>query len=185
MAHINELIFFQQHAPRLTPEMTMLEIGSKPTACSLPWRRFFPTLQGLDLEPGAGVEIVHDLMDGPYERQFDVVLCCSVLEHTLKPWIVAESIAQMVKPNGWLYLTVPWNWRRHDYPIDYWRMSTGALKTLFPNFLWTAEGYSTKDSKDFTDERTKDVWECTFKQKRVSVVLTQLSHLLGQRKDHV
>ena len=33
-----------------------------------------------------------------------------------------------------MFLSVPWVWRFHGYPSDYWRFSPEALKFLFPGF---------------------------------------------------
>lgn len=41
------------------------------------------------------------------ERQFDVVYCAEVIEHTLDPAAFARSLRQLLKPGGVLFLTTP------------------------------------------------------------------------------
>lgn len=182
MAHTNEVRFLQRHAPKAIQYSTsVLEMGSKCGVNMMPWRTLFPSLIGTDIEGGEGVDIVHDFMQGPFPTQYELVLCCSVLEHTHKPWIVAQHTAASVQSGGYLYLTTPWTWRQHNYPIDWWRFSVEALKTLFPGFAWIAESYSTTEKGDFRSERSHEVWVSTIKEKKVNVVLTELSHLLGRK----
>lgn len=95
---------------------------------------------------GPGVDVVGDLskeLCGLPEGHFSLVICCSVLEHVERPWMMAENITRLTKPDGCLYMSVPWVWRYHAYPDDYFRFSWRGIETLFPNFFWTERYYST------------------------------------------
>jgi len=40
-------------------------------------------------------------------------------------------------------MSVPWVWRYHAYPDDYFRFSWRGIETLFPEFSWSDKHYST------------------------------------------
>jgi SAM-dependent methyltransferase len=64
----------------------------------------------------------------PFEKNyFEIIYSNQSLEHTRKPWIVCEEITRIAKPNGLVYIRVPWSWRYHPAPIDYWRFSPECL----------------------------------------------------------
>ena len=63
----------------------------------------------------------------PFEDEsIDVVFSNQSLEHTRKPWIVCDEIKRILKPGGIVYVRVPWSWRYHPAPIDYWRFPQNA-----------------------------------------------------------
>ena len=87
---------------------------------------------GLDMRPHENTDIVHNLNSPIDLDPFDTVICMSVLEHCDKPWLVAPNITKLVKTGGLLLVGVPFWWRVHDHPADYWRMTPMAIKVLFP-----------------------------------------------------
>lgn len=152
MGDVNQYIYGTKHLPRKTG--AVLEIGSKNYGNTQNFRSFFQAdnYVGLDIEEGPGVDLVHDITDGPgpLARQFfDVALCLSVLEHVQRPWLASEFISPAIKTGGLLYVSVPWVQRFHAYPDDYWRMSPSAIKTLFPDFEWGTASYSTNEEGVF------------------------------------
>lgn len=48
-----------------------------------------------------------DLIDKVAREQFDVVLAGDVLEHTIHPRLILEEIRQLLKPGGYLVISVP------------------------------------------------------------------------------
>ena len=130
----------------------VLEIGSKSyTGNTADFRQMFPDFLGVDLQPGAGVDVVADLSQ-PHDlpkHHFGLVICCSVLEHCRDPWAMARNITELVRPGGSVYIAVPWVWRYHDYPDDYWRFSWSGIKALFPEIEWEAPEFSTTREGDF------------------------------------
>ena len=88
---------------------------------------------GVDMQEHSNVDIVHDMEQPLDVLPFDDVICLSTLEHCRKVWLVAENIERLIKPGGRLILSVPWAWRVHNYPSDYWRISPEGIKFLFPN----------------------------------------------------
>jgi len=124
----------------------VLNLGSAAVPNALDYRPLFPdrTLLGVDQQAGPGVDLVCDLTGDCAElagARFAAVLCCSVLEHCARPWIAAANIERLLAPQGLLYVTVPWIWRAHPYPDDYWRMSDAGVRVLFPNIRWKRIAY--------------------------------------------
>jgi SAM-dependent methyltransferase len=100
------------------------------------------------MQTGTNVDVVLDLTTGTgdlSENYFDLIICCSVLEHVRQPWIMAENLTKLLKPGGHLFMSVPWIWRYHAYPDDYYRFSPSAIKALFPGISWGKFHSSTRE----------------------------------------
>lgn len=148
----NQIIFLQKHLPQVSGPI--LEIGSKDYGSTSTFREIYPDCPyiGIDMEAGAGVDAVVDLEAGigPLpEGHFQLAVCCSVLEHVAKPWKMAENITRIVAKGGSLYMSVPWVWRYHAYPDDYFRFSFRGVASLFPDFDWDTPHYSTNVEGEF------------------------------------
>lgn len=93
---------------------------------------------GVDMLEGEGVDLVLDLEeDLPDDLGlFDHVECMSVLEHSRRPWLLAANIERLMAPGATIFVTVPFAWRLHGYPSDYWRMTPEAVKSIFPAVQW-------------------------------------------------
>lgn len=131
--------------PRITPAGPVLIVGSKLNPGRTDRRTLYPDAMGLDMQPGEGVDIVHDL-EAPMLRHvaaFAHVECFSVLEHCRRPWLVARNIEFAMQPGGTLYLSVPFVWRWHGYPSDYFRFTADGVRQLFPGIQWERIGYAT------------------------------------------
>ena len=161
MGDRNQAIFLERFVP--TVEGAILEIGSKDYGSTQNFRSTYPgqSYVGIDMEEGAGVDRVINLAEGigdlP-EGVFQLVVCCSVLEHVDRPWKMAENITRLTAPGGKLYMSVPWVWRYHAYPDDYFRFSFRGVKALFPDFEWGKAFYSSNVIGEFIeiDERAPD-----------------------------
>jgi SAM-dependent methyltransferase len=70
----------------------------------------------------------------------DSVLLTEVLEHCPQPGDVLKEIARVLKPGGFLFLTVPFIWPIHTVPHDEYRYTPFALRRLL-------------DAADFADPR--------------------------------
>lgn len=120
-----------------------LVVGSKIYDEKYDRRKLYAQAFGVDMLPGDGVDLVHDL-ESPLPAvcgQFDHVDCVSVLEHVRRPWKMAESLEQCLKDGGTILVCVPFVWRLHSYPSDYWRMTAEALSVLFPKIEWQSRKY--------------------------------------------
>jgi 2-polyprenyl-3-methyl-5-hydroxy-6-metoxy-1,4-benzoquinol methylase len=76
-------------------------------------------LNGLKYAQSYGIEEYYqfDLLDSPFQNEFDVVCLFDVLEHIEDDNLALSNIYQMLKPRGEIILTVPshqWLWNRDD-----------------------------------------------------------------------
>lgn len=125
-------------------------------------RKLYADAIGVDMEEGLGVDRVcnleedEDVMqtfrkegwpaDPHYWDKFSHVECTSVLEHSRRPWLLCANLERVMQPGATIFVLVPWVWRVHGYPSDYWRMTPAAVESLFPSIDWEAQGYIVEDN---------------------------------------
>lgn len=108
-------------------------------------RKAFADALGVDMLSGPGVDLVLNLEEpvpADLIEAFDHIECRSVLEHSPRPWLLAANLERLLVPGGTLDLSVPFVWNVHAYPSDYWRFTTEAVRSLFPNIEWKALRYA-------------------------------------------
>lgn len=127
-----------------------LVVGSKVYATRVDRRLRYSVAVGIDMEPGPGVDVVLNLEETlPYTLgRFAHIDCISVLEHSRRPWLLAANVERLLEPGGTLYLSVPWVWRLHFYPGDYWRISVEGIRALFPAVKWSVLRYVNAGGED-------------------------------------
>lgn len=109
-------------------------------------RKRYPDVVGVDMLPGPGVDVVANLEeDLPDIGQFMHVECMSVLEHSRRPWLLAANIERLMVDGASLFVAVPFCWRYHGYPNDYFRFTLEGLAELFPSIEWTATAYAHRE----------------------------------------
>lgn len=64
------------------------------------------------------------------DDSFDTVLNVQVLEHTPQPLALMKEMARVLKPNGKLILSAPFQFRMHEQPHDYFRYTVFGLTSL-------------------------------------------------------
>lgn len=64
----------------------------------------------------------------------DMVICDGVLEHVHTPNKVVDHIYRILKPGGLLYVYVPFLYRNHGAPQDFYRYTKSGLHYLLRNF---------------------------------------------------
>lgn len=159
MAHPNERAFLAAYLVTSGEiDGPILEVGSKQYGHGIDYRPLFPGREviGIDIEKGPGVDHVWDLAAAPINLPpFAGVLCVSVLEHCAAPWKMAEHILTALAKGGLLYVAVPWIWRSHAYPKDYWRLSADGVRALFGDAIdWQRVQYATQQKGEFFNEGT-------------------------------
>ena len=113
-------------------------------------RKMYADAVGVDCIDGPGVDLVLNL-EWPLPEglgQFDHVECRSVLEHSHKPWRLAENIERLMAPGATLDLSVPFVWSLHAYPSDLYRFTAEGVKAIFPGIQWTALLYANNTLSD-------------------------------------
>ena len=76
-------------------------------------------------------DLLYDGKRLPFEdRTFDTVLNVQVLEHTPHPAALVAEMARVLKDDGILILSAPFQFRLHEEPHDYFRYSPHGLRTL-------------------------------------------------------
>ena len=146
-------VFERQHV-HPTPGRTLI-VGSRVYPGRADRRRLHEDAVGVDMLAGDGVDRVLNLEDDLPEDlgQFDHVECLSVLEHSRRPWLLAANLERLMAPGASLFVAVPFVWRVHAYPDDYWRMTPSAIRALFPRIEWRAlklAGRSVTDKPEST-----------------------------------
>ena len=89
----------------------------------------------LDQKENEGVDLVYNLESvqaSDIARQFDLIICCNLLEHVQKPRELASLLIDLTCRNGLLLVTVPRVYRHHADPID--TMFRPSVKELVPMF---------------------------------------------------
>lgn len=107
---------------------------------------------GIDLAPGNNVDEILDICAAPKalkatlgDQQFDLVICCHVLEHTRAPMRAARNIEALLRPGGLAFVATPWSQAFHAAPDDYWRFSVRGLALMFGRLELLSAFYSGGD----------------------------------------
>jgi SAM-dependent methyltransferase len=126
-------------------------------------RKLFAEAEGWDALPGVGVDRVVDLESIiPCGDQFAHVECISVLEHARRPWLFARNLEQVLRSGGTLHLTVPFIWRVHAYPDDFWRFTVAGVRALFSSIEWLHVLYAHLELTDLVKTPSMSVGEYPF-----------------------
>jgi len=86
---------------------------------------------GCDLRQGPGVDRVEDLArltlpDGAART----IVCVDTLEHVFEARRAVEEMIRVLAPGGVLLVAVPLNFRLHNYPDDFWRLTPTCVDRL-------------------------------------------------------
>jgi len=96
-------------------------------------------IETLDIDPDSSADYIADICNKNdkiiEDCRFDIVICTEVLEHTLNPFKAVEEIYRILKPNGIVYLSTPFNFRIHGPLPDCWRFTEHGLNALFLRFI--------------------------------------------------
>ena len=140
MGDENQLIYIKKYEKELVGPY--LAVGSKDYGAVQVLRSIFSdrdTYIGVDMLTGDGVDMVIDCTD-KFEKtdeklqgaRFGTIFCMSVLEHCDQPFKMAENLTALLKLGGRICLSVPFSWKFHGYPSDYWRFTPDGVEKLFP-----------------------------------------------------
>jgi len=95
------------------------------------------------------IDIVSDIISIPLaDESFDIILCSEVLEHVPDPCLALNELERLLKPNGTLILTAPFNANVHFAPYffctgfsKYWYKTNlekrnFTIQEITPNGNW-------------------------------------------------
>ena len=121
---------------------------------------------------------------------FDLIVCCSVLEHVDAPWLFANNVNNLSSKGGLLYIAVPFVWRFHAYPNDYFRYTHSGIKKLFKGYFWDRSFVSTwqqgklieiKDNfQEICDKLSR--WQYDKNNKKIAKYLSYIQVLMIGKK---
>lgn len=113
-------------------------------------RKRYADAVGVDMLDGPGVDRVLDLEEKPPADlgTFAHVECMSVLEHSRRPWLLAAHVELLMEPGATIFVSVPFVWRIHAYPNDFWRMTPEAVRSIFPKIDWQHVMLATTDLRN-------------------------------------
>ena len=146
--------WIERHAEGLGDDV--LEVGSRQHVPDAWWviNRDLARGQwtGMDMQEGAGVDVVADLHALPEEwaGRFTGVVLSEVLEHVARPWVALPSLHAVMQPGALLIVTVPSCFPIHAFPDDYYRYSESGLRVLL-------------EDSGFSDIRTSNAGRVDFR----------------------
>lgn len=126
--------FIERHADKLGDDV--LEVGSRMTNERAWWIVNRDLARGrwtgMDMQEGAGVDVVADLHNLPpeWDDRFSGVLCSEVLEHVARPWVALPKLCGVIRPGGWVVVTTLFAFPEHGFPDDFYRYTRNGLALL-------------------------------------------------------
>jgi SAM-dependent methyltransferase len=100
-------------------------------------RRYFTGHEyiGCDIRHGLGVDQIADGQTLPFaDRSIGNMLLFEVLEHVPYPQKVVAEAWRVLHEDGLLVLSVPFHYRLHGFPTDYWRFTSSGIHVLLSDF---------------------------------------------------
>ncbi|MDO8600851.1 MAG: class I SAM-dependent methyltransferase [bacterium] len=98
-------------------------------------RRYSDEIINVDIFPFKNVDVVADARVLPFrDNSVDMVISEFLLEHVPSPELVSQEISRIVKPGGYIYITVPFLHPYHGSPSDFKRWTWTALERDFSAF---------------------------------------------------
>ncbi len=113
----------------------MIDVG----AGECQYKKYFSHLDYVAQDSGVGdedwdfsqIDIRSDIYNIPVEdKTFDYILCTQVMEHLRYPDKAFAEFSRIIKPGGQLFVTVPFAWKEHQQPYDFFRYTQYSLKGL-------------------------------------------------------
>lgn len=90
-------------------------------------------ISSVNIDPGiAPTHLVQPGQALPFaDGSFDTVVCLNTLEHIYDAPSVVAELARVVKPGGQVHVTVPFMFRIHGHPDDYFRATPSWWRETF------------------------------------------------------
>lgn len=122
-----------RHLNECTPQMRILNLGSG-VGLFDEYLGDHLNFINLDIKVARDVDVLADAHSLPFaDESLDAVYSNAVLEHVQRPWLVAEEIHRVLRPDGKIFINVPFLNVFHDVH-DYFRFTDMGLDVLFSRF---------------------------------------------------
>jgi len=111
-------------------------------------RSLFPGRKyvGCDMREGPGVDRIEDLSRLTIaDNSLPTILCVETLEHVFEVRRAIDELLRVLAPGGLLCISVPFNFRLHNHPDDYWQISPSCLQGLLAPLGAMAVGWQGTD----------------------------------------
>jgi len=127
----------------LPPGAVVYDIGSKGQEELPQTHRTDVRLLSVDIDAAVHPDIVADAHDLHMiaDNSADGVFTSSVLEHVRDPWKVVAEMERILKPGGYVFISVPFMFPYHADPDDFWRMSYRGIDVLCARFDKVVSGF--------------------------------------------
>ena len=118
-------------------------------------RRHFPehAYIGCDIRHGSGVDRIERAEHLSFaDKSVGAVVLCEILEHLPDPARAVAEAHRVLRDDGLLVVSVPFQFRLHGFPTDYWRFTPSGVHVLlsaFPETIIFALGPRLKPSHVF------------------------------------
>jgi SAM-dependent methyltransferase len=92
---------------------------------------------GLDFDSSLNPEFVCDFNHEPFpfpDGSFDFVFSDSVMEHVMDPVAVMDEIYRVLKQGGRGFILVPFHYKAHGSPWEFFRFSKGGVHLILRRF---------------------------------------------------
>lgn len=128
---------FRKALNELYPGDCVVEFGTRRYQPNFPTHHAAWLPQGvdhlkIDAYDGEDVDVVLDIHESSLAlAPIQGVIAVAVFEHLQRPWIAAQEIANMLSPDGIVYVETHHTFPQHGYPADYWRFSEESLSLIF------------------------------------------------------
>ncbi len=106
-------------------------------------REIFPGARyvGCDMREGPRVDRLEDVTAlSAADGSVGTLLCLNTLEHVYEIQKGFSEIVRVTADDGMAVVSVPFHFKVHDYPGDFWRMTPEALERATDGFAWRIVG---------------------------------------------
>jgi SAM-dependent methyltransferase len=165
------------------PPGPVIEIGAYYTE-GYEWlsnlRPLFPGREyiGCDIRPGRGVDRIEDAQRLSFpDASIGTVLMFEILEHLPDPRAAVAEAHRVLRDEGMLAMSVPFNYRLHGFPTDYWRFTASGVHQLlapFPHKTVFSLGPRLKPSFTFAVAHKSGSSEVLAKQRAFATAINQV-----------
>lgn len=81
------------------------------------------------------IDFNYDVHDLEFEDEsFDAIVCWSILEHIPYPQQALAELHRVLRPNGEIWVQLPFLYPYHEAPKDYWRVTPDGLRVWMSEF---------------------------------------------------